>query len=269
MPSRELQLIVNADDFGQSDDTVEATIECFEAGALTSASVIPGMPATERAVEFARAHAELGFGVHLTLCAEPLWRPVSDPALVPSLVRPDGTLLSTREVRVKALAGRLATDELEREIDAQIRLVAEAGVPVWHVDSHRHLHKLAAVRKALERVLPRHGIRRVRAVQDVYVRRALGSPTYWLGRSWRRSVRRAFETSEHFFMPSKDDEPWARPLAAVIDGMEAGSLEVGVHPGRAEAWRDRDRASTIELAGCLPERVKLVDWRTLTAGAKV
>src|SRR4029079_9432431 len=95
------------------------------------------------------------------------------------------------------------------------------------------------------------------------------SSTSCFCRSCVRSFRRAFETSEHFFMPSKDDEPWARPLAAVIDGMEAGSLEVGVHPGGAEAWRDRDRASTIELAGCLPERVKLVDWRTLTAGAKV
>ena len=45
MPSRELQLVVNADDFGQSDDTVDATIECFEAGALTSATLMAGMPA--------------------------------------------------------------------------------------------------------------------------------------------------------------------------------------------------------------------------------
>ena len=51
MPSRELQLIVNADDFGQSDDTVDATIECFEAGALTSATLMPGMPASERALD--------------------------------------------------------------------------------------------------------------------------------------------------------------------------------------------------------------------------
>ena len=268
MPSRELQLMVNADDFGQSDETLEATIECFEAGALTSASVMPGMPATERAVEFARTHPELAFGVHLTLCAEPLWQPLSDPGLVPSLVRPDGTLLSTREVRMKAMLGRLPADELEREIETQIRAVSDAGVPVTHIDSHRHLHKLAPVRKALERVLPRHGIRRVRAVQDVYLKRPLRSPTYWLGRRWRHSVRNAFETSEHFFMPSKNDEPWARPLAAMIEGMAAESLEVGVHPGRAEVWRDRDRTSTLELARCLPGRVKLVDWRTLTAGAK-
>src|SRR6476659_6135506 len=178
MSSRELQLIVNADDFGQSDDTVDATVECFEAGAVTSATVMPGMPATERALEFARAHPELGFGVHLTLCADPLFRPLSEPALVPSLVRADGTLLSTREVRLKAMLGRLVPQELEREIEAQVRVVVEAGIPVTHVDSHRHLHKFQPVRRALETVLPRLGIRRVRAVQDVYLSRPWRSPTY-------------------------------------------------------------------------------------------
>ena len=149
MPSRELQLIVNADDFGQSDDTVDATIECFEAGALTSATLMPGMPATERALEFARSHPEHGFGVHLTLSADPARRPLVDPELVPCLVHTDGTLLSTREVRARALTGRLVPEELEREIEAQLRSVVGAGVPVSHVDSHRHLHKFAPVRAAL------------------------------------------------------------------------------------------------------------------------
>ena len=38
-----MQLIVNADDFGLSDDTADATIECFERGALTSATIMPAM----------------------------------------------------------------------------------------------------------------------------------------------------------------------------------------------------------------------------------
>jgi predicted glycoside hydrolase/deacetylase ChbG (UPF0249 family) len=267
MSSRELQLIVNADDFGQSEDTFDATVECFEAGALTSATVMPGMPATERALEFGRAHPEFGFGVHLTLCADPLSRPLCDPALVPSLVRADGTLLSTREVRMKAVLGRLVPQELEREIEAQVRVVVEAGIPVTHVDSHRHLHKFEPVRRALESVLPRLGIRRARAVQDIYLSRPWRSPTYWLGRCWRNSLRRPFETTEHFFMPSMEERPWAQPLATLIEGMEANSFEIGVHPGRSEEWRDRDRAAALELAGSFRRPVTLVNWRTLSAGA--
>jgi hypothetical protein len=268
MPSRELQLIVNADDFGQSDETVDATIECFKAGALTSATLMPGMPASERALEFARAHPEHGFGVHLTLSADPARRPLADPELVPCLVHTDGTLLSTREVRAKALAGRLVPEQLEREIEAQVRSVLGSGVPVSHVDSHRHLHKFAPVRAALANVLPRLGIRRVRAVQDLYVSRPLTSPTYWLGRRWAASIRRAFETTEHFFMPSKMASPWSEAAAGLVARLEGGSLEIGVHPGFVEDWRDRDRTSVVELVRTVGGRVQLVDWRTLDVAGR-
>ena len=110
MLSRELQLIINADDFGQSDDTVDATIECFEAGALTSATLMPAMPATERALEFARSHPEHGFGVHLTLSADPACASAR-PTLRSSRAwyDADGTLLSTREVRLRAMLGAART----------------------------------------------------------------------------------------------------------------------------------------------------------------
>ena len=46
---------------------MRATIECFEAGALTSATIMPGMPSTDEALAFARTRPDLSFGVHLTL----------------------------------------------------------------------------------------------------------------------------------------------------------------------------------------------------------
>jgi len=42
-----------------------------------------------------------------------------------------------------------------------------------------------------------------------------------------------------------------------------GTGEVGVHPGRDEPWRDRDRRETLALALALPPDVTLVNWRTL------
>ena len=59
----------------------------------------------------------------------------------------------------------------------------DAGVPVSHVDSHRHLHKYGPFAGALRRVLPGLGIERVRNVQDVYLRRRLLSPTTGSARS--------------------------------------------------------------------------------------
>jgi hypothetical protein len=266
MPSPEaagrLRLIVNADDFGFDEDTVEATVECFRAGALTSATIMLGMPATDQAFEFARGNPELDVGVHLSFTGDFGQRPLAGAERVPSLVDPEGRFLPVRTMRSRALAGRLAQGELELEIEAQVRAVREAGVQVSHVDSHRHVHKLGSFRAALARVLPGLGIRRVRTAQDVYVTRPLTSPTYWAGPRWRRQLRKAFETTDHFFMAAVPDPPWSTPLAARLEGL-TGTLEVGVHPGRAQDWRDRDRRALLELAAGLDDRVELSDWRSL------
>ncbi len=266
MPSPEtggrLRLILNADDFGYDADTAEATVECFRARALTSATIMLGMPATEQALEFARGHPELDFGVHLVFTGDFGQRPLAGAERVPSLVDADGRFLPVRTARAKALAGRLAQSELEQEIEAQVRAVQESGVPVSHVDSHRHVHKLGSIRAALARVLPGLGIRRVRTAQDVYLTRPLTSLTYWAGPRWRRRLQKCFETTDHFFMAGVSDPQWGTPLAARLDGL-AGSLEVGVHPGRAQDWRDRDRRAVLELAAGLDDRVELIDWRSL------
>jgi chitin disaccharide deacetylase len=245
-------VILNADDFGSSFDTVRATIECFEQGALTSATIMPGMPATQDALAFARSRPDLSFGVHLTLTGDGNERPLARG--VPALTRPDGALLPTRTVRLRALAHRLQQDQLERELAAQIVHVREAGVPVSHVDSHRHLHKLPAVREALARVLRRFQIECVRNVQDVFLRRPLSSPTFWLGPWWRRGLMRRFRTTDHFYMPtSTADQNWHEPLLAVSAELH-GTLEVGVHPGFTDDWRDGERRSLLEFAQGARER---------------
>ena len=77
------KLIINADDFGFDDETVDWTIKGFEAGKITSATIMAGMPATERAVEYAKAHPQFSFGTHLYLVDE---KPMSDPARIPSMI---------------------------------------------------------------------------------------------------------------------------------------------------------------------------------------
>ena len=48
------RIIVNADDFGLSDHTVEWTIKGFECGAISSATIMAGMSATDKAIAYAR-----------------------------------------------------------------------------------------------------------------------------------------------------------------------------------------------------------------------
>jgi chitin disaccharide deacetylase len=258
-----VQLILNADDFGVSEETVRATIECFQAGALTSATIMAGMPATQLALDFARDRPEFSFGVHLTFVTDGVERPLADPAAIPDLLGPDGRFLQTGTVRKRALLHRLPVAQLERELEAQIAFVRDHGVRVSHVDSHRHVHKLAPFREALRRALPRFGIDRVRNVQDVYLSRPLKSATYWIGPLWRRQLMRRFVTTDHFYMATGTaDSAWHAPLLERARTL-SGSLEVGVHPGYG-GYRELERQSVQALAaGARDGGHTLISWNDL------
>jgi predicted glycoside hydrolase/deacetylase ChbG (UPF0249 family) len=257
-----VQIILNADDFGSAPDTLAATIECFEAQLLTSATIMVGMPGTDDALEFARGHPEHSFGVHLQFVGDGVERPLSDPASVPALVDADGYLRPTNVIRGQALLRRVPVEQIAREATAQIEFVKSRGIPVSHVDSHRHLHKFAPFRAALARVLPRFGISWVRNVQDVYLSRPATSPTYWAGPIWRRALMRSFATTDHFYMPtSAHDSDWHQLASRLPAGQ---SLEVGLHPGYEEAWRNEERESLMpfvsEARGAGHE---LVSWNAI------
>lgn len=259
-----MRIVVNADDFGASAETVASTIQCFEQGALTSATVMATMPAADEAIAYARSRPDLSFGVHLTFVGGGEERPASDPAAVPALVDEAGRFPAATPVRVRALLRRLPVEQIEREIAAQIASVASRGVEVSHVDSHRHLHKLAPFRTALRRVLPRFGIDRVRSVQDVYLKRPLGGATYWVGSLWRRPLRQAFRTTDHFYMPaSSGDLGWADALLRRVGDLPGSTLEVGVHPGPDE-WREDERRSVVRFSVEARELGhELVSWREI------
>lgn len=256
---------MNADDFGYSDDTVGATIAAFESGLLTSATIMTRMPASAAAIDYARSRTDRSFGVHLTFVGGGDERSVEPPERVPHLALPDGRLRPARDVRLAALLRRIPVAEICGEVEAQIRVVADAGVPVSHVDSHRHLHKFAPFREALRQTLPRFGIRRVRAVQDVYLERPLRSPTYWLGRRWQSRLSREFATTDHFYMPtSAGDESWERVVER-LSSLAGATLEVGMHPGERDGWRQSElRGLRPFVEAALQAGHELVDWRAVT-----
>ncbi len=246
-----MRIIVNADDFGYSADTVAATIDAFERGILSSATIMARMPATNHALSFARRRPQFSFGVHLTYVSDGIEGPVSAVSEVPDLVTERGLFRPSNEVRVRALLRNLPAAQLAREARAQVLVVERAGVPISHVDSHGHLHKFPSIRRALEDVLPEHGIRRMRRVQDVFFAVPWRSPTYWLGPVWQRGIVGSFRTTSHFSMPMGpyDPEDCAVRLLKLSKLRNAGAahtLEVGVHPGGAD-WQIRDVAFAAHL----------------------
>ncbi len=236
-------LIVNADDFGFSDDTVEATIECFERGVLSGATMMPSMPAFEKAAAFAREHPEFSYGLHLCLTDE---CPVSDPAEIPTLIAPGGRFWTTSEFFKRVLTGRLARLDIRREMLAQLGRMNDVGVPVRHIDAHGHVHKAPIVLRALYGVVEEAGIVTVRRTQNLFYRRPRFSQ--WCGNSLaNRFIRLLGRTTDYFLMVAgalhNGDTHWWEQC---IERLPQGVTEIGIHPGWDEPWRRLDSMPVLE-----------------------
>lgn len=261
------RLIINADDFGFSEETFEETASCFEHGGLTSATITANMPSAERACAFGAAHPEFSFGVHLMWVGDGVERPLSDPASIPTLIDPDyggGLLINSKRARGLALRGKLSEADIEREMIAQIEFVRSRGVAISHVDSHGHMHKFGQFRRVLQRVLPRYGITKVRTAQTVYLKKPWKSPNFWVAPVWRRALRKVFVTTDSLYLPQNyEREGWWGALLEKAQRV-GGTMEVGVHPGREEPWRAREKRWAIELAREARRRgVALATWREI------
>jgi chitin disaccharide deacetylase len=157
------RLIVNADDFGLTFGINRAIRDLHVVGALTSATVMAASPRFDDAAALARECPTLAVGCHIVLLDG---TPAGDPASVSSLLDSSN---GKREFRptmghfVRDLAlGRIASVEIEREAAAQIRRVQRAGLPVTHVDTHKHTHIFPPVLKAVLRAAASCGVRAIR-----------------------------------------------------------------------------------------------------------
>ena len=127
---------MNADDFGLTAGVNRAIVEGNRSGIVTSATLMANAKASDAAIDLAKAQPSLKTGCHVVLIdGVPL------TANLPSLT--DGSprfRSSLKQFAFAAIRGQIAAEEIQREVEAQIRRIQSRGINLTHLDSHKHTH---------------------------------------------------------------------------------------------------------------------------------
>jgi len=159
-----IRLVVNADGFGESDALDRGVLRGYRDGVVTSTSVLANCNDPLARVALLRATPGLGVGAHLTLLGG---APVSPASAVRSLVGPEGLFPTQASELVLAWAnGTMRGDDVERELDAQVGRLRDAGLTLDHLSTRHHIGFLPTVGRAVEAVARRHGIAGIRMAME-------------------------------------------------------------------------------------------------------
>ena len=127
-------LIINADDFGMSHSTNLAVFDLFEKGGITSATIMTPCGWAKEAGDWAAQHPEYAVGVHLTFTSEwgkYRWSPLYQ-GKTPSLRDKEDFMYHESD----EFEENCDIDEVENEINAQIKRFRSFGVEPSHLDNH-------------------------------------------------------------------------------------------------------------------------------------
>ena len=131
-------LIFTADDFGLHERVNEAVERAHLHGVLTAASLMVAAPAARDAVACARRLPDLRVGLHLVLADGAAFLPRE---AIPALVDADGRF-GDNMVRdgFRFFLLPQVRKQLALEIRAQFEAFAKTGLPLDHVNTHKHFH---------------------------------------------------------------------------------------------------------------------------------
>jgi predicted glycoside hydrolase/deacetylase ChbG (UPF0249 family) len=261
----QIRLVVNADDFGLSPAISRGILRAHRDGIVTSTSLLGNVADLQAARGLLAEAPNLGVGVHLTLTGGASVAPAES---VPSLLAPGGLFHPRgRDFIAAWVRGRIAADDIERELDAQVARIRDAGIAIDHLDTHHHLGFLPAIGRAVEQIARRHGIAGVRSVVERPTLAWVTEPRRGLeagmltGLAWltRRQLgaRRHGPQSWGYVEAGHLDEI---RILEVIGRLGPGPHELICHPGEEDpqgaSFEEPDRYQrTAELASLTSEKV--------------
>ena len=241
------RLIVNADDFGLTSGVNRAIVEGNRSGIVTSSTLMANAGATDPAIDLAKTQPSLKIGCHVVLIdGVPL------TANLPSLTNGSQRFrTSLKQFALAAVRRQIATEEIQREAEAQIRKIQSRGITLTHLDSHKHTHMFPHILRPLLRAAKACGIRAIRNPFEPLrcwpAGMVLGTPKLWL----RSTGVMAFQMFAAEFRRALKEEGMIstdgtvgiavtglldqQRLLRIVEALPDGTWELVCHPGYSDA----------------------------------
>jgi hopanoid biosynthesis associated protein HpnK len=235
-------LIVTADDFGAARQVNDAVLDAHGNGILTAASLMVSAPAAADAVARAKETPSLRVGLHLVLVEG---KPTLPAAQVPDLVDRDG-MFRTDMARAGAAMFFLphVRRQLAAEIEAQFQAFARTGLPLDHVNAHKHFHLHPTIAGLIVRLAAAHGVKGARVplepqhvLAEIEPRKssavvALTAP--FARRLARRFGRAGLAAPDQVFGLAWSGAMTADRLAGLLAHLPDGLTEIYMHPATGD-----------------------------------
>lgn len=132
------KLLISADDFGLSVEVNEAVEIAHRQGVLSTANLMIAGDAAEDAIRRAKKMPSLRVGLHVVVIEG---RAVLPQAEIPLLVDQKGIFPSRQlKMGIDYFFNKTVQQQLDKEIRAQFQAFKNTGLPLDHVDVHKHMH---------------------------------------------------------------------------------------------------------------------------------
>jgi hopanoid biosynthesis associated protein HpnK len=221
-------------------------------------------PAAADAVRRAKQLPSLRVGLHIVLIEG---RPVLPPQDLPALVGPSGEFRNDMiSTSVRIAFDPWARRQVAKEIAAQFEAYAATGLPLDHVDCHKHWHLHPVIGRLVMRIGCHHGMKALRVPREpVRVLRRIESTSFSLeslataarARRLEHRVRwRHLQTAGRVFGLAWSGAMTEPRIAGLLANLPDGLSEIYTHP-----------ATSNEFAGAVPGYRYADELAALTAPA--
>ncbi|MGH8116191.1 MAG: hopanoid biosynthesis-associated protein HpnK, partial [Rhodanobacteraceae bacterium] len=224
------RLIITADDFGLHESVNEAVEHAYRDGVLRATSLMVAAPAARDAVARARRLPGLAVGLHLVLTDG---RALLPPAQIRDLVDANGMF---RNAMVSDGFRFFFLPRVRRQLAAEIRAQFEAfrasGLPLDHVNAHKHFHLHPTILSLMLSTGAEFGMRAIRLPAEP------GMPLWlrpWIALMRRRIDKAGIARNDHVFGIRHSGAMDESALLAVLRNLPEGISEVYLHPATRDA----------------------------------